>query len=190
MPNQVGVGLAGAGVRRAARFASVPFRAAQRRYLPVGRQLYLFPDAVTTELPGEARLARSQVSAWLRAHDAPRAVLGILAQEFAIRCASRPRCISCTSPINLPLSHTEGINKPVLPGSSPSYAPVTGLAAGAGRSLLPSQAGLTPHSVTVLLTLLSWCVVLAFGLLGTGVLHCARVEESHWPFSCPQLWSA
>ena len=55
MPTQVGAGLAGAGVRRAARFASVPFRAAQRRYFPIGRQLYLFPDAVTDSQPGACK---------------------------------------------------------------------------------------------------------------------------------------
>lgn len=54
---QIGVGLAGAGVRHAASIASVPFRvpfqAAQRRYFAVGRQLFLCPDHVSTVLPGE-----------------------------------------------------------------------------------------------------------------------------------------
>ena len=53
---QVGVGLASFSMRRAASFASVPFRAplraAQRRYFPVGRQLFLYPDVVTTSAPG------------------------------------------------------------------------------------------------------------------------------------------
>lgn len=53
--HQVGAGLAGAGVRRAAHIATVPFRAAQRNYLPIGRQLYLFPHAVATSMRG-ARL--------------------------------------------------------------------------------------------------------------------------------------
>ena len=54
--HQVGAGLAGAGVRRAAHIASVPFRAAQRNYLPIGQQLYLFPHAVATSMRG-ARLS-------------------------------------------------------------------------------------------------------------------------------------
>ncbi|KAK9832529.1 hypothetical protein WJX81_006107 [Elliptochloris bilobata] len=47
---RVGAGLAGAGVRRAAHIAFVPFRAAQLNYLPIGRQLYLFPHAVATSM--------------------------------------------------------------------------------------------------------------------------------------------
>ncbi len=53
---QMGVGLAGAGVRTAASIATtpfrVPFRAAQRRYFPIGRQLFLYSDTVSTVIPG------------------------------------------------------------------------------------------------------------------------------------------
>ena len=55
---QMGVGLASFSMKRAASFASVPFRvpirAAQRRYFPIGRQLFLYPDVVTTSAPGKA----------------------------------------------------------------------------------------------------------------------------------------
>ena len=54
---QMGVGLASFSMKRAASFASVPFRvpirAAQRQYFPIGRQLFLYPDIVTTSAPGE-----------------------------------------------------------------------------------------------------------------------------------------
>lgn len=55
---QMGVGLASFSMKRAASIASVPFRvpirAAQRRYFPIGRQLFLYPDVVTTSAPGMA----------------------------------------------------------------------------------------------------------------------------------------
>ena len=53
---QMGVGLASFSMKQAASFASVPFRvpirAAQRQYFPIGRQLFLYPDIVTTSAPG------------------------------------------------------------------------------------------------------------------------------------------
>ena len=47
---QMGAGLAGAGVRRAAALVSGPLRSAQRRYCMLGRQLYLYPHAITTAI--------------------------------------------------------------------------------------------------------------------------------------------
>ncbi|CAL8465334.1 g4869 [Coccomyxa elongata] len=67
---RMGVGLAGAGVRTAASIATtpfrVPFRAAQRRYFPIGRQLFLYSDTVSTVLPGSKEGAADPMQALVK----------------------------------------------------------------------------------------------------------------------------